>query len=318
MEAIFLQPVLQEKIWGGEKLQTHFGLDIPSKNTGEAWVISAHPNGVSTIISPQAYAGLGLDELYEREPELFGPHHPEPFPLLTKILDATSELSVQVHPDDQYAKEHVGPNELGKTECWYIIDAEPGASIVYGHNAQDLNEFNQRIQDNEWDKLLREVPVRAGDFFDVPAGTIHAIGAGVTVLETQQSSDTTYRVYDFDRKDDQGNTRELHIKESGDVTLFPHQDSAYNRHVSGDEAVVHLMTNEYFTVYKIQVAGEVTVDLTGDYHLFTVISGQGTMNIAGKVYDLQLASSFILPYGIKSVTFNGDLEMIMSHPNFAS
>ena len=136
--------------------------------------------------------------------------------MLTKILDANDWLSVQVHPDDAYGMEHEG--ELGKTECWYIIDAEEGAEIIYGHKAQTKEELATLIEAGDWDGLLSKTPVKKGDFFFVPSGTMHAIGPGILILETQQSSDTTYRVYDFDRRDDQGNQRELHIQQSGRCT----------------------------------------------------------------------------------------------------
>ena len=240
-QPIFLKPVLQDKIWGGRKLELEFGLKGPSDTVGEAWCISAHPNGVSTVTSPAEYAGLGLDQLYEEHPELFGNPSQTVFPLLIKILDAAAELSVQVHPDDAYGLEHEG--ELGKTECWYVISAEPGAKIVYGHKAQSRQEFEELVAAGRWSDLLVEVPVKAGDFFDVPAGTIHAIGAGVVILETQQSSDTTYRVYDYDRRDAQGNPRDLHLKQAADVTCYPDPE----RHLQvktqqvGDSQVIHYL-----------------------------------------------------------------------------
>ena len=218
-EPLFLQSVMQEKIWGGTHLRDVFGYDIPSDHVGEYWAISAHPNGVSTIKNGR-YAGQTLDVLYAEHRELFGNRQEPVFPLLTKILDANDWLSVQVHPDDAYGLEHEG--ELGKTECWYIIAAEPGAEIIYGHNAKSKEELRQQIESKDWENLLTKVPVKAGDFFYVPSGTMHAIGAGIMVLETQQSSDTTYRVYDFDRKDDQGNLRELHLdfEKTADYSLF--------------------------------------------------------------------------------------------------
>lgn len=153
---------------------------------------------------------MGLDELWATHPELFG-HSSEPsFPLLTKILDAADDLSVQVHPDDVYGEKNEG--ELGKTECWYIIHADEGSEIVYGHHAKSKSELKDMIDSGDWEHLLTRIPVQAGDFFFVPSGTVHAIGKGIIILETQQSSDTTYRVYDYDRKDDAGNTRELHIQ----------------------------------------------------------------------------------------------------------
>lgn len=316
MEAIFLKPVLQEKIWGGSKLHTQFGLDIPSDKTGEAWVISAHPNGLSTVISPNEYAGLTLDKLYGQEPELFGPDHPEPFPLLVKILDAREDLSIQVHPDDQYAQEHEGPNELGKNECWYVISADEGAKIVYGHHANTPEDFRSYIEEGRFNEVFREIPVMAGDFYDVPSGTIHAIGGGITILETQQSSDTTYRVYDFDRRDDAGNLRDLHIEQSIDVTLFPHQDSPYtkqNLRVEPNQ-LTDLVSNDYFSVYKLDVKSTHQLILDDSYYLVTVIDGTGILNLDGQSYNLELADSFILPYGKKDLVFEGDFSLILSMP----
>ena len=207
---IFLNAVLQEKIWGGTKLNSLFNFTLPSEKTGEAWIISAHPNGISTIKSPAKYAGLGLDELYKAHPELFNGQQLASFPLLIKLLDASDDLSIQVHPDDEYALEHEG--EYGKNECWYVVQAEPGAKIVYGHTAMTPEEFAEKIDNEAWSDLFTEIPVKAGDFFDVPSGTIHAIGGGIVILETQQNSDTTYRVYDYKRTDDTGNPRPLHIQ----------------------------------------------------------------------------------------------------------
>ena len=144
----------------------------------------------------------------------------EVFPLLTKILDANTNLSVQVHPDDAYADLHEN-GELGKTECWYIIDCKEDAEIIYGHNAKTKAEFTEMIENGEWSPLLRRVKIKPGDFFYVPSGTIHALGEGTVVLETQQSSDATYRLYDYDRVDQKGQLRELHIDKSIAVTTIP-------------------------------------------------------------------------------------------------
>ena len=253
-EPLFLQSVMQEKIWGGTHLRDVFGYDIPSDHVGEYWAISAHPNGVSTIKNGR-YAGQTLDVLYAEHRELFGNRQEPVFPLLTKILDANDWLSVQVHPDDAYGLEHEG--ELGKTECWYIIAAEPGAEIIYGHNAKSKEELRQQIESKDWENLLTKVPVRAGDFFYVPSGTMHAIGAGIMVLETQQSSDTTYRVYDFDRKDDQGNLRELHLEKSIDVLNIG--EPANSRPVTtkvDDLKSTLLVASDFFAVYKWKISGK--------------------------------------------------------------
>ncbi len=150
MEPLFLQPAFQNKIWGGRKLETIFDYEIPEGKVGECWGISAHPHGVSYVKNGQ-FKGKDLKTLWEEQPQLFNNKNQEVFPLLIKILDAEDELSVQVHPDDEYGKTHAG--ELGKTECWYVIDAEPGAEIVYGHNAKTKEEFIEMIKDKKWNQL---------------------------------------------------------------------------------------------------------------------------------------------------------------------
>lgn len=152
-EPLFLQSVMQEKIWGGTKLRDEFGYEIPSDKVGEYWAISAHPHGVSTIKNGR-FAGMGLDQLYAEHRELFGNSSEPVFPLLTKILDANDWLSVQVHPDDHYAMEHEG--ELGKTECWYVIAADEGAEIIYGHNAKSREELRQQIEKKEWEQTINQ------------------------------------------------------------------------------------------------------------------------------------------------------------------
>lgn len=311
-EPLFLQSVMQEKIWGGTHLRDVFSYDIPSDHVGEYWAISAHPNGVSTVKNGR-YAGQTLDVLYAEHRELFGNRKEPVFPLLTKILDANDCLSVQVHPDDAYGLEHEG--ELGKTECWYIIAAEPGAEIIYGHNAKSKEELRQQIESKDWENLLTKVPVKAGDFFYVPSGTMHAIGAGIMVLETQQSSDTTYRVYDFDRKDDQGNLRELHLEKSIDVLTIG--EPANSRPVTtkvDDLKSTLLVTSDFFAVYKWEISGKADFEKTADYSLFSVLDGQGSLHVDGQDYDIAKGSHFILPSDVTSWTLSGDLEIIVSHP----
>ena len=311
-EPLFLQSVMQEKIWGGTHFRDVFGYDIPSDHVGEYWAISAHPNGVSTIKNGR-YAGQTLDVLYAEHRELFGNRQEPVFPLLTKILDANDWLSVQVHPDDAYGLEHEG--ELGKTECWYIIAAEPGAEIIYGHNAKSKEELRQQIESKDWENLLTKVPVKAGDFFYVPSGTMHAIGAGIMVLETQQSSDTTYRVYDFDRKDDQGNLRELHLEKSIDVLNIG--EPANSRPVTtkvDDLKSTLLVASDFFAVYKWEISGKADFEKTADYSLFSVLDGQGSLLVDDQEYQIAKGSHFILPSDVETWQIKGELELIVSHP----
>lgn len=314
-EPLFMRPKLQEKIWGGTKLHDIYGYEIPSDHTGECWAISAHPDGVGSIGNGE-YAGLPLDALYEKHPELFGNPSSEVFPLLTKIIDATEDLSVQVHPDDSYGLEYEG--ELGKTECWYIIDADKDSEIVYGHNAKTKDEFARMIADGKWDELLRRVKVKAGDFFFVPSGTIHAIGAGIMILETQQSSNTTYRVYDYGRKDDAGNERDLHIQQSIAVATIPHKDpvNRFKVRTETDNTVTTFIESEYFTVCKWDIHSKMTFTKDAPYTLVSVIEGAGNITVSNKVYVLKKGDHFILPSPVDSWTLSGSMQLIASTPGY--
>ncbi|WP_165212738.1 mannose-6-phosphate isomerase, class I [Streptococcus tangpeifui] len=310
-EPLFLKASMHDKIWGGTRLRDVYGYDIPTETTGEYWAISGHPHGVS-IIENGSLADQGLDRVYRERPELFGNPSSPVFPLLTKILDANDWLSVQVHPDDAYAQEHEG--ELGKTECWYILTADEGAEIIYGHTAQSRQELAERIEAGDWDQLLTRVPVKAGDFFYVPSGTMHAIGKGIMVLETQQSSDTTYRVYDFDRPDASGNLRPLHIQQSIDVmTIGQPQNSHPATLKTGDLTSTLLVANEFFTVYKWEVVGQTYFEAAAPYYLVSVIDGQGQIRIADQSYPLEKGQHFILPNTVRNWEMSGDLSMIVSH-----
>lgn len=214
MSPLVLKPVFKERIWGGRNLEK-MGYDIPDGNIGECWGISAHQNGPN-VIANGAYEGQTLDKVWEEHPELFGNPSEKKFPLLTKILDANQKLSVQVHPDDEYAHEHEN-GEFGKTECWYVLDAKEDAEIIYGTYANSKEQLEEYIQNEDWDHLFKRVKVEKGDFFYVPSGTVHAIGEGIMILETQQNSDTTYRIYDYDRIERDGKKRELHLDKSIDV-----------------------------------------------------------------------------------------------------
>ncbi|HAP9105145.1 TPA: mannose-6-phosphate isomerase, class I [Enterococcus faecium] len=312
-EPMFLKPVFQEKIWGGSRLRSVFGFDIPNDKIGEDWAISAHPHGVSVVENGE-FKGKRLDELWSEHKELFGYPSEPVFPLLIKILDAEDDLSVQVHPDDAYGMKHEG--ELGKTECWYIIDAEPGAEIIYGHHAKTREELAEMIKDGRWDDLLKKVPVKKGDFFYVPSGTIHAIGKGIMILETQQSSDTTYRVYDYDRKDAQGQTRELHIQQSIDVTTVPAKtpELQIKEVRKGNSSIVTYLETEFFNVYEWDIKGITSFKKQAPYTLMTVIEGAGDLVVDGKTYPLEKGTSCIIPNGVSEWAVQGELAIIASEP----
>ncbi|PEJ65948.1 mannose-6-phosphate isomerase, class I [Bacillus toyonensis] len=309
---LFLQPVLQERIWGGESLG-NFNYDLSSESIGECWGISAHPNGMS-VVRDGPYKGKTLEQLWRDDKHLFGVCSSEKFPLLTKILDANKDLSVQVHPNDEFAKVYE-KGEFGKTECWYIIDCKEDAQLVYGHNAYTKYEFEKMVNDGEWDDLLRKVSIKPGDFFYVPSGTIHALCEGTVVLETQQSSDTTYRVYDYDRVDTYGKKRELHLDKAVQVASIPHEDyqvrpETINRNGALITTYVH---EEYFSVYKWEIEEEASFQQREIFQLVSVIEGEGALVTIDGEFSIKKGDHFILPITIENFIIKGNIIAIVSH-----
>ena len=218
-----MEPVFKQRIWGGDHLRKEFGYNIPSDNTGECWGIAAHDNG-SSVVKNGKYKGKTLKELFEEKPELFGNIEDDRFPLLVKILYAKEDSSIQVHPDDDYAIKNEN-GSLGKSECWYILDCDDNAEIMLGHNAKTREELKEMIEGGKWDAFISKVPIKKGDLIQIDPGTVHTITGGLMILEIQQNSDVTYRVYDYDRLQS-GKPRELHIKESIDVITVPEKDKS--------------------------------------------------------------------------------------------
>ncbi len=253
MYALKLAPALKEIIWGGRKLIDEYGLKTDGANIAEAWVMSCHKDGNSTVTNgelcgkslPEALDVLGPGALGLKAKKY------QYFPLLIKIIDAKADLSVQVHPSDEYALKHEG--EFGKTEMWYILDAEKDAKLYYGFKENiSKEEFKKHIENGTLESILNAVKVNKGDCFFMPSGTIHAIGSGILIAEIQQNSHTTYRVYDYNRKDKNGNLRPLHIEKALDVTnLTP--PPVYTTNDSET-----LASCEYFTVKKRVVNDRLT------------------------------------------------------------
>lgn len=219
---LLFQPEFKERVWGGRALE-QFGLNIPEGHIGEGWMIADHPNGTTSVVNGEL-AGLGLDQVREQlGSEWFGKKGFSEvngrFPLLIKLLDCNDDLSVQVHPTDDY--EGLPKGELGKTEMWYVLDAKPDAKIIYGlKEGVTREDLRHALESGKVMDSLQEVPVKAGDTFYIPAGTVHALCAGVVVAEIQQNSDTTYRIYDYNRPGLDGKPRELHIEDSLNVTAY--------------------------------------------------------------------------------------------------
>ncbi|BAM48386.1 mannose-6-phosphate isomerase, class I [Amphibacillus xylanus] len=315
-EPIFLKPVFQERIWGGDKLKSIFNYNIPNDKTGEAWVISAHENGPSQITNGPL-ANKTLKDAWEKHPELFNKTtgHNEAYPLLVKILDANDNLSIQVHPDDKYAQE-IENEPYGKTECWYVLDAEEGAEIVFGHHANSKAQLEEMAKTGQWEQLFRRIPAKKGDFVYVPSGTIHAIGAGIVILETQQSSDITYRVYDYDRTDDEGNPRELHLDSSIEVTTVPHQVADFEQTETKQDNLMikKLIEEQYFTVYHWNLTGLSRSTRKADFIQLSMIEGEAEIITNGKSFSIKKGDHFVIPATIDTFEINGTAELIVSHP----
>lgn len=305
---LFLNPVFKEMIWGGNQLAEKFGYEIPSDKTGECWAVSAHPNGDCTVREGE-YAGRKLSELFKEEPELFGNLPLDRFPLLIKIIDAKADLSIQVHPDDAYAKVHEN-GSLGKTECWYILDCPEDATLVVGHNAGSREELKEMIDQKRWSELIREVPVKKGDFIQINPGTVHAIKGGLMILETQQNSDITYRVYDYDRLSN-GKPRELHVQQSIDVITVPApsaEDSVSHAADLPANTMNELIACDYYKVYKLTVTESVSFEQEHPFLIMSVIEGEGLVN--GQM--IRKGDHFILPSGFGKVELQGDMTLIAS------
>lgn len=307
MEILYLNPVFKQMIWGGSRMREEYGYDIPGDNTGECWAVSAHPQGDGTIACGE-YAGKKLSELFEEHRELFGNIEGDRFPLLTKIIDAESDLSIQVHPDDAYARVHEN-GSLGKMECWYILDCKEDATIVIGHHAKTRQELEDMVKGARWKELIREIPIRKGDFFQINPGCVHAIKGGTMILETQQNSDITYRLYDYDRLQD-GKLRPLHIKQSLDVIKVPfeevRQEAGENQ--TSNDWFEQLITCEYYTVWRAELKGTRKLVQDQKFLIGSAIEGTAVMN--GR--RIKKGEHFIIPAGMEDVMLEGEASFIFS------
>jgi len=288
-------------------MRSEYGYSIPGEDTGECWAISAHANGACRVAGG-TYDGVLLSTLYREHRELFGNSKEEQFPLLVKIIDAKTDLSIQVHPDDAYAKAYEN-GSLGKTECWYILDCDEDATIVIGHNAKDKAELRNMIEEDRWSELISLRPIKKGDFFQIEPGTVHAIKAGTLLLETQQSSDITYRLYDYGRLQN-GKPRELHLEKSIDVITCPHRDAATGNltETIQDARIETLVSCMHYTVKKIKLDGSAAMTMAGSFQLFSIIDGEGTVD--GR--KIKKGDHFMLPAGYDRYRIKGKMEIITS------
>lgn len=305
---LMLKPVFTHNIWGGTRLHNDFGYDVEGNDIGECWGIAAHPNGAATITNGEC-KGMTLAEAFKNRPELFGNIGGEVFPLLIKIIDANDNLSIQVHPDNAYAR--VNENgSLGKTECWYIIDCPENADLVVGHNAGTREELASMIHEGRWNEFIRKIPIKKGDFIQIDPGTVHAITSGCLILETQQNSDITYRVYDYGRLQN-GKPRELHVEKSIDVISVPAksaEDSISHTPERSESATDLLIENSFYKVFKITVNGTLDFEQKYPFLNVSVIEGEGEINNT----PVKKGSHLILTNACKDARFTGKMTIIAS------
>ena len=303
MAILKLKPSCKDYLWGGTRLRTEFGIEYDKDPLAESWELSCHPDGPSYIVNGE-YAGKTLQEYIDAKgKEILGTDCQsfEQFPVLIKFIDAKKDLSIQVHPDNTYALKNEG--QYGKTEMWYVVDAEPGAFLYYGFRQQiTREEFARRIEDNTLPEVLNAVPVCKGDCFYIPSGTVHAIGKGILIAEVQQNSDVTYRVYDYDRRDATGKPRQLHTEQAEDVAKRTPPRDDYN--FGG-----HLIRCEYFTVDRM--TGSFT-DVCDDesFTSLVILDGNGTLIGENEKMPLQKGDSFFLPANSGSYRVEGNTVIL--------
>lgn len=305
---IALKPVFHGKIWGGRELERVFGYPIPDGPIGECWAISAHPNG-DCIVLGGSFDGLHLSDVWRDHREVFGNIEGNEFPLLIKILDAKDDLSIQVHPDDAYAAEHEN-GSLGKRECWYVLDCDENATIIVGQRATSREELASMIEEGRWGDMLNEIPIKKGDFFQIDPGCVHAIKGGTMILETQQSSDVTYRVYDYDRTGDDGQPRPLHIQQSLDVVDYTMKAPICGTVTAPEvDGITVLESNDNYTVARVRVDGTTTIEQSWPFMCLSVIEGSGAVDDI----DVSAGSHLLATCAAGTITLSGDMTLIVSH-----
>ncbi|WP_029324536.1 type I phosphomannose isomerase catalytic subunit [Butyrivibrio sp. AE3004] len=293
MALLKLQAPTKDYLWGGSRLVDEFGKKAAGEVTAESWELSCFP-GSESIIENGEYAGRTITEYIKDNNGSLGYNCDKfkDFPVLIKLIDAKNDLSLQVHPSDEFAREH--ENQYGKTEMWYILDAEEDAFLYYGFNKEvTKDEFARRIEDETLTEVLNACPVQKGDIFFIESGTLHAIGKGILLAEIQQNSNVTYRVYDYGRRDKDGNLRELHVEKALEVThLSPIQK------VKKPEP--HIGVCKYFTVDKVNLTGDTTKKIMGtvgeeSFLHILFLDGKGVIRNGNEEMPFSKGDSFFLP-----------------------
>ena len=314
MEIMKLIPTGKDYLWGGTRLRDEYGKKIDMTPLAESWECSVHPDGPSFVANGQ-YKGKTLKEVLEAHPEYIGTKANGVLPILAKFIDAKKDLSVQVHPDDEYAREN--ENDNGKTEMWYIIDAEEGASLIYGFMHKVTKEKLERaIERGELDKHLQKVEVHKGDLYFVPAGTVHGIGKGILLAEIQESSNVTYRVYDYDRVDKNGKKRELHFDNAVqvmDMGVVPDikQKKRMVKYYPGCSREL-LCRCKYFETERIQVTKGFSFSVREEsFQVLMCLDGYGQVEVDGdKPVRFTKGETVFLPAGIGRCLIIGDTTVL--------
>lgn len=316
MEIMKLKPQGKDYLWGGTRLREEYGKDIPLTPLAETWECSVHPDGLSVVVNGEN-AGRTLADVLTEHPEYMGSKVPKGsgFPILVKFIDAKQDLSVQVHPDDVYARKYEHQN--GKTEMWYVLDATEDASLIYGFEHPVTEDILRKAVETETlGKHLHKVKVHKGDLFYVPAGTVHGIGAGTLVAEIQENSNVTYRVYDYDRVDKNGNKRELHFDKAVkvmDMTVAPdvRQKARLVRYYPGCSREV-LCRCKYFETERIQVSSvcEFTV-LDTSFQVLLCLDGEGTAaSPQGETVSFGKGDCLFIPADMGRCRLHGQMELL--------
>lgn len=305
-----LRPALKEYLWGGSRIKTEFKIKTDMDKVAEAWVLSAHPDGQSRVTNGR-HKGMLLGRYIDTVGKSLLGWKCAPlraFPLLVKLIDAQDNLSVQVHPDDDYALSN--ESSYGKNEMWYVMDSKDGAGLYVGFKRDvTRDEVREAVNDGSITELLNFVPTKKGDVFFIPAGTVHAIGAGNLICEVQQSSNCTYRLYDYGRRDRYGNTRELHIDKALDVIDY----SAYApQNLEGEGNVI--CRCKYFEVMVYDVDGQVSVPADDSkFDAAVCLEGEGTVACGHEIVSFKKGESVFLPASTDPIIFEGSMKVLMCH-----
>lgn len=309
MYPIMFKNLYFDKIWGGRDFEK-FRDNMPEGMIGESWDIACHLNGMG-IVENGEFAGIKFDELINKFGQtLVGTKmNIEFFPLLVKIINSKENLSVQVHPGDEYAAKH--ENQYGKTEAWYVMDAEPGATLIVGTKDCDKEIFKKAIEENKTEEYLNKIDVKKGDCFLIDSGLVHAICGGLVIAEIQQNSDVTYRVYDY------GRPREIHVEKALDVIKFELE----GKNLHGEVAIENeaykislLCKNEYFGMEKYEIKG--TVKENSDlerFFIFTVVEGDGEIKSKDFVQKVKMGDSVFIPATLGEYEISGELKVLKSY-----